>query len=68
MKLEEAINVAKKVLEKTQGVNYFIMKSNDGDYGIAWSCDEREYAEELGWKFVIEICWNIRKLDNNKVI
>ena len=54
MKLEEARNVAKKVLEKTrgEGVSYFIMKSNDGDYGIAWSCDEREYAEELGWKFV----------------
>jgi len=32
------------------------MKSNDGDYGIAYSWNEREYAEELGgnllWKFV----------------
>lgn len=58
MKLEEAINVAKKVLEKTRGkgVNYFIMESNDGDYGIAYSWNEREYAEELGWKFVMEIC------------
>ena len=57
MKLKEARNVAEKVLEKTwgkgKGINCcFIMKSNNGDYNIAYSWNEKKYFEELGWKFV----------------
>lgn len=56
MTYEEARNEAKKALEgKTwrKDVNYcFIMKFSDGDHNIAYSWDERKYAEELGWEFV----------------
>ena len=56
MKLEEARSEAKRALEgKTwrKDVNYcFIMKFSDGDHNIAYSWDERKYAEELGWEFV----------------
>lgn len=56
MKLEEARSEAKRALEgKTwrKGVNYcFIMKFSDGDHNIAYSWDEKKYAEELGWEFV----------------
>lgn len=52
MTYKEAFEHAIKVLNGAYGkeINICFIMESDGEYNVAYSWDERKYAEECGWK------------------